>query len=211
MTHDAAGFFTGCLFVATTGLWVFTGLLWRSTLRAVAGEEEAIKAALSQVKESARAAKAMESLAVEMGKNAVATQVAAEAARDQVVLTRPPPQRCPLPASQRFRAASASGRRRETTPINPPVAALPSDISRSAQTPRRTTFDGSIRRAKSRSNVARNSHEALCISSRITPSAKSPPASSKRSPVRAATSSISNSRPPTSCSNTGTISCLLYW
>lgn len=37
--------FTGCLFVSTTGLWIFTGLLWRSTKRAVEGEAEAIKIA----------------------------------------------------------------------------------------------------------------------------------------------------------------------
>lgn len=52
--------FTGALFLATTGLWVFTGLMWQSTVRALKDEEAAVAVALNHVKESGRAASAME-------------------------------------------------------------------------------------------------------------------------------------------------------
>jgi hypothetical protein len=42
--------FTAALFVATTGLWVFTAMLWHTTRRAVTGGEEAIKAAVASAK-----------------------------------------------------------------------------------------------------------------------------------------------------------------
>lgn len=60
----------GLVFV-TGGLWVYTYRLWRATLKAVEGEERAIKAALDHVRESARAADAMKDAADAMGKQAL--------------------------------------------------------------------------------------------------------------------------------------------
>jgi predicted carbohydrate-binding protein with CBM5 and CBM33 domain len=64
---------TFLLFVATSGLWLFTGLLWRETRRAVVGGEEAAKAAIQaadaanrHVEEAARTASAMEKAAFAM-------------------------------------------------------------------------------------------------------------------------------------------------
>jgi hypothetical protein len=42
--------FTGALFIATTGLWIFTALLWRTTRQAVIDGEQAIKAAAETAK-----------------------------------------------------------------------------------------------------------------------------------------------------------------
>lgn len=68
--------FTGALFIATAGLWFFTALLWSATKRAVSEGEKsgtaaikAANAANAHVKESARAASAMEGVSNAMAQN----------------------------------------------------------------------------------------------------------------------------------------------
>lgn len=81
--------FTGALFAATAGLWIFTALLWRTTRRAVIDGEKAIKVATDaaaaanlHVKEAARSANAMEAAAEAMGKSAIASFKHAEAVEE---------------------------------------------------------------------------------------------------------------------------------
>ena len=70
--------FTGLLFIATAGLWVFTALLWLATRKAVRDAKESSKvasaaadAATAHVRESARAAIAMEGVSTAMAQNVI--------------------------------------------------------------------------------------------------------------------------------------------
>src|SRR5579862_4069769 len=50
--------FTGLLFVATTGLWIFTALLWRTTRRAVIDGQQGIRTATSTARATIALARA---------------------------------------------------------------------------------------------------------------------------------------------------------